>query len=84
MKFETVKNFIEAHPEFTGRKDRYLAEALYFGMESETMKEIQSFDRYLRDIWEKDSVGEKLEKEWHKPDYIHNTENNQLFKTFII
>jgi len=31
MIYKEVKKFIDAHPEFTGRKDRYRAEALFFG-----------------------------------------------------
>lgn len=78
MQYEQVKQFIESHPEFTGRKSRYGAMALYFGQEAEVIKEMMSFDRYLRTIWPIDEVGEEKEKTYHKPDYLHSFDN-QLF-----
>lgn len=82
MQYEQVKGFIESHPEFTGRKSRYGAMALYFNQDPEVIKEMMSFDRYLRTIWPIDEIGEEKEKLYHKSDAIHTFENetNQLFK----
>lgn len=64
MKFLTVKQFCEDKG-YKSRADRYRALSDYFGVEGETIKDIISFDRYLRQIYEVDEVGIEKEKEWH-------------------
>jgi hypothetical protein len=83
MKYQEVKDYCE-DCQAQYRKDRYRIMENYFGISAGTIKDIISFDRYLRDILQVDPVGMKLESEWHKKDYQHNFENTtgQLFKTF--
>ena len=78
MKYEDVKKFIDNNPEFKSRADQYRAMSLYFGIEDETIKEMMSFNRYLRTIWPIDSVGETLEKTFHKPQYLFGQDNQTI------
>lgn len=75
MRYQDVENFIVNNPEFKSRADQYRAMSLYFGVEAETIKEMMSFSRYLREIWPIDETGEKLEKTYHKSPAIHSFEN---------
>ena len=75
MKFQDVKNFIDNNSEFKSRADQYRAMSLYFGVEDETIKEMMSFNRYLRDIWPIDSVGIAKEAEHHKSPVLWGMEN---------
>ena len=83
MKYEEVEKFIQSNPEFKSRKDQYRAMSLYFGIEDETIKEMMSFNRYLRSIWPVDEIGLAKEKTYHKSPDIHNYEN-RLFKLSTI
>lgn len=66
MKLETVKKFVEDKG-YTKRAERYKIEADYFGIPEDILKDLMSFDRYLRTIFPEDEVGAKLEAEYHKP-----------------
>lgn len=79
MKYETAKEFCELK-NYNHRRYRYKAMEDYFGISAATIKDIISFDRYLRDILDVDDVGLEKEAEWHKSDALHSFENGQLFK----
>ena len=86
---EQIAEILKEKPFYRERKQRYnvVSEILknHYGLvvEPKDCQLICSLADEYRHQTEKDEVGEKLEKEWHKPDYVHNFENNQLFKTFI-
>ena len=73
MKLIKVKEFCDLYG-YNHRKQRYEAMEKYFGIGAGTIKDIISFDRYLRDILEVDEVGQAKEKEWQKSPAIHNFE----------
>ena len=64
MKYLDVEKFISNHPRFKSRADQYLAMSEYFGIEPETIKEMMSFSRYLREIWPIDEIGEEKARDW--------------------
>lgn len=74
MKFETAKEFCEDNG-FTSRASRYEIMSQYFGVPAGTIKEIMSFDRYLRDIFPVDAVGIEKEAEYHKSGALFAFEN---------
>ena len=75
MKYNDVEKFISSNPEFKSRADQYRAMSLYFGIEAETIKEMMSFNRYLRDIWPIDETGEAIEKTYHHTKPLREMEN---------
>lgn len=74
MKFEDCKQFCELKG-YTSRASRYTIMEDYFGVSAGTIKEIMSFDRYLRDIFPVDEVGAKKESEYHKSPALFELEN---------
>lgn len=74
MRFEDVKNYCEEN-NFTSRASRYEIMEKYFGIGAGTIKDVLSFDRYLRYILDVDEVGLKKESEYHKSPYLFEIEN---------
>lgn len=81
---EEVKDCVNQN-KFKSRASRYQIIELLTGISSGTCEKILRYDRAIRDVFPKDEVGERLERENHKPDYIHQFENQQgeLFKSII-
>ena len=79
MKFITVEEFCKDNG-YTSRKMRYEIMSKYFGISEGTLKDIISFDRYLRDIIEVDAKGIELERAYHKPSSIWGEEYAQSKK----
>ena len=65
MKFIDAESYVKEKG-YHSRKDRYKILEEYFGIYAGTIKDIISFDRYLRDIIEVDEVGLQKEKEWKR------------------
>jgi len=63
MKYETCKNFCDLKG-YNHRKMRYEAMADYFSLDPETIRDIISFDRYLRDLLKIDEIGEEKARDW--------------------
>lgn len=81
MEINTVKKYCE-ECQAQYRKDRYKIMENYFDIPGETIKDIISFDRYLRDILQVDPVGLKKEKEWKRSPSLSQAETtwNKMFK----
>lgn len=82
---EKIKEVIEKYG-YNSRKFQYLITSILTGVDEETCRTICSIQRDIRQILPKDEVGEEKEKEWHKPDYVHQQENewDKLFKSLRV
>lgn len=74
MKYEDCKLFCEQGG-YTSRASRYKIMEDYFGISAGTIKEIMSFDRYLRDIFPIDEVGIEKEAQYHHSKSLWDFEN---------
>jgi hypothetical protein len=85
MKYEDAKSFCEEKG-YTSRASRYEIMEEYFGVSAGTIKDIMSFDRYLRDILPVDEVGIEKEKSWHNTPQIaiFRHESKKLLKEKLL
>lgn len=74
MRYNEVENYCTENG-YTSRASRYEIMSNYFGIGAGTIKDIISFDRYLRDILEVDQIGIQKEAEYHKSPALFAFEN---------
>jgi len=76
---EEVEILVEENPKYRQRKYRYEVIEQLTGVSKSTAKRVVSiYDTYRRpEISDKDSVGEKIEKTYHKSDIMHKFDNVQ-------
>ena len=66
---QALRRYQEEKPHLT-RANRYQIIQDMTGIDKETVELITRWDRAIREVFPKDEVGAKLEREWKMPDYM--------------